>query len=299
MLEDESGNEDTTSNEQDLFSILARDKISDEDLTTLEDMLLGSTPIKQQKLNDQDMSLEEILTSLEKSNLLDDSFIQTNSNQEEYIEDISIPQTPPTEWQIEPKPTTVVTKTEVYSDKEYYIVNDVIAIKGQTPSKVAAVKVQIDDPNGNLVKLIQIPNNGLNDFSTSIQIEKLWFTVSGKYTINAWTSQAGPDKDSLTVIIEIPGSEFITKKVVPSWVKNNAEWWADGQIDDGSFTQGLEFLIKEKIINVKSASQDSGNSKEIPSWVKNNAEWWAQGLISEDDFLKGIEFLVKEGIIDV
>ena len=101
------------------------------------------------------------------------------------------------------------------------------------------------------------------------------------------------------VIIAIPGSQPIVRELVPSWIKNNAGWWADGQIDDDSFTKGLEFLIKEKIINVKPASQGSENSKKIPSWIKNNAEWWAQGLISEDEFLKGIEYLVEKGIVNV
>ena len=37
---------------------------------------------------------------------------------------------------------------------------------------------------------------------------------------------------------------------IPGWIKNNAGWWADGQIDDGSFVSGLQFLIKEGVIKV-------------------------------------------------
>ena len=32
---------------------------------------------------------------------------------------------------------------------------------------------------------------------------------------------------------------------IPAWIKNNAGWWADGQIDDLSFLQGIQYLIKE------------------------------------------------------
>ncbi|MFB5619425.1 MAG: peptidase, partial [Candidatus Nitrosomaritimum aestuariumsis] len=39
---------------------------------------------------------------------------------------------------------------------------------------------------------------------------------------------------------------------IPSWIKNNAGWWADGQIDDDSFVQGLQFLIKEGIMKITS-----------------------------------------------
>ena len=37
---------------------------------------------------------------------------------------------------------------------------------------------------------------------------------------------------------------------IPAWIKNNAGWWADGAIDDGSFVQGIQFLIKEGIMNI-------------------------------------------------
>ena len=37
---------------------------------------------------------------------------------------------------------------------------------------------------------------------------------------------------------------------VPDWVKNNAGWWAEGQIDDNSFVQAIEYLVKVGIIKV-------------------------------------------------
>ncbi len=39
---------------------------------------------------------------------------------------------------------------------------------------------------------------------------------------------------------------------IPDWIKNNAGWWADGSIDDNSFVEGIQFLIKEGIINISS-----------------------------------------------
>ena len=36
---------------------------------------------------------------------------------------------------------------------------------------------------------------------------------------------------------------------IPTWIKKNAGWWADGSIDDNSFIQGIQFLVKEGIIN--------------------------------------------------
>jgi hypothetical protein len=37
---------------------------------------------------------------------------------------------------------------------------------------------------------------------------------------------------------------------IPEWIKNNAGWWADGAIDDDSFIQGIQFLIKEGVLKV-------------------------------------------------
>ena len=35
---------------------------------------------------------------------------------------------------------------------------------------------------------------------------------------------------------------------IPEWIKNNAAWWADGQIDDSTFVQGIQYMIKNEII---------------------------------------------------
>ena len=136
-------------------------------------------------------------------------------------------------------------------------------------------------------------------FQTSFKIEKQFFPLAGGYEIIAWQSRESQDMDSIPITIGIKGVDVIKKTGIPNWIKNNAGWWADGSIDDSAFTQGLQFLIKEKIMNVKSKSQSSAESKEIPSWIKNNAGWWADGSIDEGSFVSGIEFLVKEGIIQV
>ena len=100
--------------------------------------------------------------------------------------------------------------------------------------------------------------------------------------------------------IDIPISAPNANSPVPSWVKLNAGWWADGSIDDDSFIQGIQFLIKEGIIKVPATAQDtSGESSGIPSWIKMNAGWWADGSIDDDSFIQGIQFLIQLGIIQI
>ena len=104
---------------------------------------------------------------------------------------------------------------------------------------------------------------------------------------------------TLVGIILIPNSSA-QEAVIPSWIKNNAGWWADDQIPDSAFLQGIQFLIKEGIMVIPSTeTTGSSSSQEVPAWIKNNAGWWADGQIDDDSFVSGIQYLVKAGIIQV
>ena len=86
--------------------------------------------------------------------------------------------------------------------------------------------------------------------------------------------------------------------IIPSWIKNNAGWWSEGSIDDNSFVQGIQYLIKEGIMKIpEKANTSNVEEKEIPSWIKNNAGWWANDQITDSDFVSGIEYLVNHKII--
>ena len=85
---------------------------------------------------------------------------------------------------------------------------------------------------------------------------------------------------------------------IPVWIKNNAGWWADGQIPDSTFVLGIQFLIQEEIIIIPNLPEHpSEKTESIPAWIKNNAGWWADGQIDDKTFVKGIEYLVNVGII--
>ena len=87
---------------------------------------------------------------------------------------------------------------------------------------------------------------------------------------------------------------------VPEWVKNTAGWWAADQIDDSSFLQGIQYLIKEGIMVIPpTETSESTGSQGVPGWIKNNAGWWADGQIDDSSFLLGIQWLISNGIIIV
>jgi hypothetical protein len=86
---------------------------------------------------------------------------------------------------------------------------------------------------------------------------------------------------------------------IPSWVKNNAGWWAKGSMNDNDFVNGIQYLIKQGLMQVPHSVSGTNSAQSIPVWVKHNAGWWADGKISDDEFVKGIQWLISSGIIRV
>ena len=145
-----------------------------------------------------------------------------------------------------------------------------------------------------------------------LDVQRIYVPSTGQIRVDILVYGTGFDYDPTyagigSAIIEIgPGSPNTStpsvpeKTPIPSWIKNNAEWWAAGQIDDGSFVQGIQYLVKEDVLKIPPTTQgDSTGSNEIPGWIKNNAEWWAAGQIDDDSFIQGIQYLIKEGIMRV
>ncbi len=89
----------------------------------------------------------------------------------------------------------------------------------------------------------------------------------------------------------IPQSQAASESI-PSWVKNNADWWSNGLISDKDFLSGIAYLAQEKIIQVDDVEIDSDgaividDNVSVPAWIKNNARWWADGLIDDIDWDK-------------
>ena len=109
---------------------------------------------------------------------------------------------------------------------------------------------------------------------------------------------------AITAILLITSTASFAYAEVPGWVKNNAGWWADGTISESEFLTGIEFLIKDGVINIpptqtSSPSESDMTEQSVPGWVKNNAGWWADGTISDQDFVNGIQHLVSVGLISV
>ena len=211
-------------------------------------------------------------------------------------------------WEKEPPLVGIansVVFTVTLADESDKLLNDMIFFNKINDSDDKPNNTHLSDLTNSTEAYIKIDNS-----KTRLVLEE------SQEKLGVYTAKYTPDKigvPSINFAGVIKNLEFeLTSKIetieknpdmnkIPDWIKNNAKWWADDQIDDGSFVQGIQHLIKEKIITIPNTTSDnletSGN--DVPNWIKNNAKWWADDQIGEDDFLKGIEYLVKSGIIKV
>ncbi len=94
---------------------------------------------------------------------------------------------------------------------------------------------------------------------------------------------------------------------LPEWLRDNANWWAEDQIDDQTFFDGIEYLIEEGIVVLpeKDTSEEEQNreaeSKDgrIPPWVQDVASFWGAKNIDDAEFVRAIQYLVTKDIIQL
>ena len=138
-------------------------------------------------------------------------------------------------------------------------------------------------------------------------VQTIYIPSEGPIIIDVLVYGAGPDYTQKhagigTAILDI-GSGATT--LIPSWIKDNAGWWADGTIDDATFIQSIQFLVQNDVIEVSEAGVGStgqesrSESGAVPSWVKISAGWWADNTIDDATFIQSIQFLIRQGILTV
>ncbi len=141
-----------------------------------------------------------------------------------------------------------------------------------------------------------------------IDVQQVKFPAEGNYKMTLVIFSH--DLDELTTYQGIGSATFKIGKggaaqptqptyEIPSWIKSNAGWWAEGTITDNDFVQGIQYLIQKGIIKVPPTQSEGSTTQSIPSWIKRNAGWWADGTIGDSDFVQGIQYLIKQGIIKI
>ncbi len=119
-----------------------------------------------------------------------------------------------------------------------------IVISGQVPNydPLKSLYVKVIKPDDSTVGLLSVPV-GTTDgkFSQSFKIYPS--SAEGEYKVVS--SSDGNQYELETFLVK----KQISSKV-PTWIKNTAGWWAQGKIGDTEFISGIEFLIKNQVIQV-------------------------------------------------
>jgi len=84
---------------------------------------------------------------------------------------------------------------------------------------------------------------------------------------------------------------------IPSWVKDTAQKWHDGTVDNVAFSKDIQYMITSGLVKVSGQVTPTITFEYIPSWQKKVAEWWSQGLISDYDYVNSIQYLLDKKVI--
>lgn len=119
-----------------------------------------------------------------------------------------------------------------------------VDIAGRTgnPSQTSPVTLTVVAPDGTATEYT-VPVLESGAYHTVIPISHE--SQKGAYKVIAY--HAGKKLPDSFFYVGHPGV------AVPRWVTSTAKWWLEGKITDSDFVSGLDFLIKNKIIQVTSA----------------------------------------------
>jgi len=193
---------------------------------------------------------------------------------------------------------------DIHSDKQSYTLGESIMFSGNVNKydEDRNLQISIFDSDQNLIATKKISVNVDTTFFHNFILNEKF--IDGDYLVKTQygNSKATVEKISFVInsidVISVEPSPLDTK--IPDWIKSNAGWWAAGQIDDNSFVQGIQFLIKEGLMKIPASEQGSvSQNNKIPDWIKSNAGWWAAGQIDDNSFVQGIQFLIKEGLMNI
>ena len=164
---------------------------------------------------------------------------------------------------------------EIVSDKESYSTGESVTFSGivNKYDEDRNLRISIFDLNKNLVVTQKALVSTDSTFSHSVMLNEKF--ADGKFIVK---TQYGNSKATVAIMSFVVNSDestnaessSFTTAEIPEWIKNNAGWWADGTLDDNSFVQGIQFLIKEGFIKIPLIEQSSDNQDDgIPEWIKN------------------------------
>ena len=157
----------------------------------------------------------------------------------------------------------------------FITVNVMGLIKNYSYNDYGIVEFTILHPDGKIVN-DSASTAGWGYYSYSLPISNSW--DKGTYVISA---QFDGEKLGHTYI-QITDFDI-------NWLKTYTQKWADNEISTYQYENKINYLIKEKVIDIEPIKQDS-----IPEWLKMNGQKWLEGDITQKEYFDVIKFVSSE-----
>ena len=78
---------------------------------------------------------------------------------------------------------------------------------------------------------------------------------------------------------------------IPDWVKNTAGWWADDQIDDASFVNGIKFLIENDIMEIENQNAEIFDNSDNGDFI---LVYYETKYLDYEEWIKDTEYFENQ-----
>ena len=86
---------------------------------------------------------------------------------------------------------------------------------------------------------------------------------------------------------------------IPKWIHNNAKWWVDGAISDDDFKYGIQYMVKEKVIDFTEKKEIAGTELDFPFRSSTKLDVVFTLYLADEVFEKVVESTAKIVVADV
>jgi len=143
---------------------------------------------------------------------------------------------------------------KIISDVESYALGETVTFSGSVNKydEDRSLRISIFDSGNNLTITQKTPVDPNGTFLHEVILNDKF--SDGKFKVKAQYGNSKATIEIISFMIQASGTDSPSQsgEEIPAWIKSNAGWWADGQIDDASFVEGMQFLIKEGFMSISS-----------------------------------------------
>ena len=141
---------------------------------------------------------------------------------------------------------------KISSDVESYALGETVTFSGSVNKydEDRSLRISIFNSGNDLTVTQKTPVNSDGTFTHEVLLNEKF--SDGKFKVKAQYGNSKATIEIISFIVQSSDNDSVSQNgaEIPAWIKSNAGWWADGQIDDGSFVEGMQFLIREGFMSI-------------------------------------------------